>query len=192
MLTYSVKNIMKKLGLVFPLLLIAGIVWVSYGFVNHYSFHPGAPGAAINWVSIEEAVEMAEKDGKKIVVDVYTDWCGWCKVMDRQTYGNQKIADYINQNFHAVKFDAEGKESLSINGKSYKFVNQGRRGYHEYAAWLLAGQMSFPSTTFLDSDHSLIGNIPGFIKPGQFSQILEYTHTDAFKTQSFQDFVESR
>lgn len=183
---------MKKLGIVLPILLIVGIMWVSYGFVSHYSFHPGAPGAAINWVSIEEAVAMAEKDGKKIVVDVYTDWCGWCKVMDRQTYGNPKVAAYLNENFHAVKFNAEGKESLTIGETTYKFVNQGRRGYHEYAAWLLGGQMSYPSTTFLDSDHSMIGAVPGFIKAGQFSQILEYTHTEAFKTQSFQEYVDGK
>ncbi|MEM6632983.1 MAG: DUF255 domain-containing protein [Bacteroidota bacterium] len=182
---------MKKLGIILPLLLIVGIVWVSYGFVNHYSFHPGVPGGKVNWVSMEEAVTLAEQDGKKIVVDVYTDWCGWCKVMDRQTYGNQNIADYINENFHAVKFDAEGKESITIGDKTYKFVNQGRRGYHEYAAWLLAGQMSFPSTTFLDSDHSMIGAVPGFIKPTQFSQILEYTHTEAYENMSFQEYVES-
>jgi len=183
---------MKKLGYVVPALLIGGIMWVSYGFVSHYSFHPGAPASPVNWVSMEEAVALAEQDGKKIVVDVYTDWCGWCKVMDRQTYGSPKIADYLNEHFHAVKFDAEGKEALTLNGKTYKYVGSGRRGYHEYAAWLLGGQMQYPSTTFLDSEHNLIGTIPGFLQPTQFAQILEYTHTEAYKTQSFQEFIQSK
>jgi len=179
---------MKKIGYVAPLLMISVMLWAGYGFVDHYAYHPGDVDDSINWISIEEAYELMQKEQRKIVVDVYTDWCGWCKVMDRQTYGNQSVASYINENFYAVKLDAEQREAIQLGDKSFDYVARGRRGYHEYAAYLLGGKMSYPSTVFLDENMKNLGVVPGFIKPGQFSQLLSYVHEEAYKEQSFQQY----
>ena len=64
-------------------------------------------GAEIQWLTMEEAYEKTQKEPKKILVDVYTDWCGWCKVMDRGTFRDEKVVAYVNEHYYAVKFDAE-------------------------------------------------------------------------------------
>mgnify|MGYP000536572778 FL=1 len=66
----------------------------------------------INWVSLEEAVELQKKNPKKIIMDVYTSWCGPCKMLDRNTFQNKDVAAYINKNYYAVKFNAEGQEEI--------------------------------------------------------------------------------
>ncbi|MBA7554807.1 hypothetical protein ES705_47442 [subsurface metagenome] len=110
----------------------------------------------VNWYTFKEAVELNKKEPRKILVDVYTDWCGYCKVMDKNTFGNKYVADYLNKSYYPVKFNAEQKEEITYNEKTYKFVAQGSRGFHELAAALLNGQMSYPSVVFLDEQVRII------------------------------------
>lgn len=169
--------------------LVLGLV-ISFGFITKSDTDP-AP-AKVNWITIEEAAALAEQDGKKILVDVYTDWCGWCKRMDKATYENPEIVEILNANFHAVKFNAEQKEDVTIKGQSYKYVANGRRGYHELAARLLSGKLSYPSTVFLNSDFSMLYNVPGYREPKEFSTILGYTQEEGYKRVSFQDYVNNQ
>ena len=62
----------------------------------------------INWVTLEEAVALQKKEPKKIMMDVYTNWCGPCKMFDKNTFQNKDVADYVNEHYYAVKFNAEG------------------------------------------------------------------------------------
>ena len=103
----------------------------------------------VNWIGFEEALELNKKSPKPILVDLYTDWCGWCKRMDATTYKNKVIVDYINENYYAVKMDGEGRGDINYQGKTFKFVQQGRSKYHELAAAILKGKMSYPSTCLL-------------------------------------------
>lgn len=155
-----------------------GILFLNGGFVQESS----APSAEIQWVSIEEAAALAQQDGKKILVDVYTDWCGWCKRMDKTTYQDAKIAEYINQNYHAVKFNAEQKGDITVGGVTYKYLpNAGRRGVHELAAKMLNGRMSYPATIFFEPNLSIITNVPGYQQAGDMIVILSFLAEDAFK-----------
>ena len=83
---------------------------------------------AIKWYTLNEAIELNKAEPRNFVVDVYTYWCGWCKRMDAQTFSNQIIADYVNENYYAVKFNAEQKGTLTVGEKEYNFVDNGRRG----------------------------------------------------------------
>jgi len=121
------------------------------------------------------------RDGGKVFLSIYTDWCGWCKRMDLQTYGHSKIAAYLNANFHPVKLDAEYKAPLSYQGKTYEFVKNGKRGYHELAAELLRGRLSYPSVVFLDEEGKVIQAIVGFKTPQQFERILTYFAENHYK-----------
>src|SRR5436190_24321530 len=76
---------------------------------------------AINWITIQEAEKLSKKHPRKIVIDVYTDWCGWCKKMDKSTFADKNVATYVNKNFYAVKFNAETQEDIVLNGKTCRF-----------------------------------------------------------------------
>lgn len=149
---------------------------------------PAFSQTPVKWHSIEEAFELTRKNPKKIMIDVYTDWCSWCKVMDSKTFSNQVIADYINNNFYAVKFNAEQKEDVVLNGKSYKYIASGKRGYNELAAQLLNGQLGYPSIVFLDEKTNMIQPIQGYYEAKPFDQIVRFIGDDAYKTTKWEDF----
>ncbi|MCO6488881.1 MAG: DUF255 domain-containing protein [Phaeodactylibacter sp.] len=129
---------------------------------------------AVKWLSWEEAAALSQKEKKKILLNVYTDWCGWCKRMDKATFEEPNIARYINENFYPVKFDAEQRAELVYKGKPYKYVKDGQRGYHELAAELLKGRLSFPTVVFLDENLDVIQSIVGYKTPRQFERIATY------------------
>ena len=128
----------------------------------------------VKWLSWEEAMALSQTEKKKILLNVYTDWCGWCKRMDKATFEEPNIARYINDNFYPVKFDAEQRNELEYKGKTYKYVKNGQRGYHELAAELLKGRLSFPTVVFLDENANVIQSIVGYKSPQQFERIATY------------------
>ena len=111
-------------------------------------------GQEVQWLSWEEAAQLAttEENPKKIFIDVYTDWCGWCKKMDKDTFQNAEVAAYMTENFYMVKLDGEGKDPINFKGKTFKYVASGKRGYHEFALALLQGRLSYPTVVFLDEN----------------------------------------
>jgi thioredoxin-related protein len=145
----------------------------------------------VKWYSIEEAFTLSKTEPRKIMIDVYTDWCGWCKVMDSKTFSNKIIAEYLNANFYPVKFNAEQKEDVVLNGKSFKFVESGQHGYNQLAAELLNGQLGYPSVVFLDENTNMITPLPGYKEAKVFDQIIKFIGTDAFKTTKWEDFQAS-
>ncbi len=142
----------------------------------------------INWMSWEEAYEANKKTPKKIFVDIYTDWCGWCKKMDKSTFVDPAIVKVMNEDFYAVKFDAEQKGDIIFNEATFSFVQQGRRGSHQLAFALLDGRMSYPSFVLLDENFNRVMLAPGYKTPDKLMPQLKYTSTEAYKTQNFQDF----
>lgn len=130
----------------------------------------------VNWLSWDEATSLAatDKNPKKIFIDVYTDWCGWCKKMDKDTFQNAKVAEYMTNNFYMVKLDGEGKEPIDFKGKTYKYVPSGKRGYHELAAALLQGRLSYPTVVFMDEQLNMLSPVPGYQKPDPFLNIARY------------------
>lgn len=145
----------------------------------------------VQWVSWEEAVALSktETNPKKIFVDVYTDWCGWCKKMDKDTFQNLEVAAYMKENFYMVKMDAEGKEPIEYDGKTFKFVPQGRRGYHELAAALLQGKMSYPTVIFLDEERKMLSPVPGYQKVKPFLQIAKYFGENIYKDKDWKSYA---
>jgi thioredoxin-related protein len=137
----------------------------------------------VKWLTWQEATELAstEANPKKIFVDVYTDWCGWCKRMDKDTFQNPQVAAYMNENFYMVKMDGEGKEPIEFKGKKYSYVPSGRRGYHELAAALLQGRLSYPTVVFLDERFNMLSPVPGYQKPEPFLNIARYFGEDIYK-----------
>ncbi|TCP23722.1 uncharacterized protein DUF255 [Tenacibaculum skagerrakense] len=142
----------------------------------------------VNWLSFEEALELNKKNPKPIMIDLYTDWCGWCKRMDATTYKNEVIVKYINDNYYAVKMDGEGKEDITFKGRTFKFVQKGRSKYHELAVAILNGKLSYPSTAFFTAEEQLIQTVPGYLVKEKFEKILAYFSGEAYKNTPWKDF----
>lgn len=161
-------------------------------FLLTTSFNP--PAAKVNWLTWDEAIEKSKSDAnpKKIFVDVYTDWCGWCKRMDAITFNNPEVQAYMEANFYMVKLNAEQREDIIYNDRTFKFIPNGRRGHHELAVQLLQGKMSYPSVVFLSEDVKIINIIPGFRQPKEFLKIASYIGDDAFKNTKWEDYQKSK
>jgi thioredoxin-related protein len=142
----------------------------------------------VKWVSFAEAQELQKITKKKIFVDVYTDWCGWCKRMDASTFSQSDIVDYLNDNYYAVKFNAEQKENIEWNGKTYRNSGSQSRSTHEFAVFLLNNRLSYPTTVFLAEDLNVIQPLPGYMDAAKFEPILHYFGTDSHKKVSWGQF----
>jgi len=142
----------------------------------------------VKWYTVEEAFVLTQKEPRKILIDVYTDWCKWCKVMDAETFNNPVIADYLNKNFYPVKFNAEQKTDIILNGKTYKFQATGGHGYNELAAELLGGKMGYPSVVFLDEQTKMIQPVQGYIQARQFDGIIRFIGGNDYKTKKWEEF----
>lgn len=144
----------------------------------------------IEWMKFEDAVAAAEMSPKMLLVDVYTDWCGWCKKMEASTFTHPVIAKILNEDYYAVRFNAETKDTIIFSGQT--FVNQGgNRQPHQLAVALLQNKLSYPSIVYMNENNQLITAVPGYYGPDGLEPILKFFITDAFKTQSFEDFKNS-
>jgi uncharacterized protein YyaL (SSP411 family) len=167
---------MKKLIII--LLLVAPALLLS------------AQTETVKWYSIEEAVSLAKSNPRPIFVDAYTDWCGWCKKLDKETFSHPVIADILNTKYYAVKFDAEGKEPVTFQGR--QFVNDGSLGKtHQLAYALLQGKLGYPTVVFLTANSELITPVSGFKTPVQIEPMLVYFAGTGWQKQSYEDFMKT-
>lgn len=139
------------------------------------------PTETIKWMTIQEAEQLSKKSPKPILIDIYADWCGWCKKLDKTTFQHPDIAEYVNDNFYAVKLDAEMRETITVAGKEYKYITDGRRGTHELALALSNGQMSLPTMVILNSKLAQLGIIPGYQEPVDMDAILHYFASGSYE-----------
>lgn len=155
--------------------------WIGFILVFSFAGVEILEAQKIQWMSFEEAIEAQKENPKKIFVDLYTDWCGWCKRMDQTTFSNPTIADYINSKFYPVKFNAEQKDNITFKGETYKHVSGKRRPYHELAAHLAKNRLSYPTIVFLNEKGEIIQPITGYQDPEHFEMIMTFYGDDHYK-----------
>jgi len=153
---------MKNLGL----LLIFSISIILSSCKSGEEYKKNTDGS-ITWITIDQAATLKNDDKKLYFVDLYTDWCGWCKVMDKKTFTDNEVIEYLDQNFHNVKFNAEQTAAVNWEGKEYIYKQGGRKGIHELAPLLLNNRLSYPSFAVLDENRNPIKVIVGYKKPDQ-------------------------
>lgn len=143
-------------------------LYVSGSFlVNAQTPKSTAEPAKLVWVDWNEGYEKAIKTGKIVLVDAYTDWCGWCKKMDRDTYSNPEVIKKINANFIAIKFNPE------IEGKTYKIGDETFTGAQLYGLFTQGQSTGFPTTYFIFPAKKRILLDAGYKAPEGFLQVLE-------------------
>lgn len=149
------------------------------------------PAATLTWYSWEEATALNQKQPKKIFVDVYTDWCGWCKKMDKSTFSDPAVAAYLAEHFYPVKFNAEQRANIDFNGQTFKFLeNQGRGGAHELAVALLDGRMGYPSFVFLNEKYERIMISPGYKEPADILKELRFAAEGHYLKTSWEEYMQ--
>ena len=147
-----------------------------------------AQKAIVKWYTFEEAVALNQKEQRKVFIDVYTDWCGWCKKMDANTFTHPTIAKILNEDYYAVKFDAESRDTIFFAGQ--QFINDGNssRSPHQLAVALLQGKMSYPSIAYMNENNQLLTAVPGYYTPEKLEPILRFFADDAHKSTSFEEY----
>ncbi len=177
---------MKKYRSILSILVILTLTLTGF---SQSASKPPVKESPIKWYKFEEAYNLSKKKPKKIFVDMYTDWCGWCKKMDAETFANPVIAEYMSKNFYCVKFDAERKDTVVIDGQTFVNPNPtGKRTSHQLAVSLLRGKMSYPSFVFLNEQGKLINVVPGYQQAAPFEKLLNWYGTDSYLKMSLEDF----
>jgi thioredoxin-related protein len=139
----------------------------------------------IKWMTTDEVQVAMKKKPKRVFIDVYTGWCGWCKVMDKKTFSNQEVIKYMNEHFYAVKLDAERTDTLRFAGKMYYYVPDYKA--NTLAVELLRGQMSYPTSVILEENFQTPQVVPGYLDVPTIERVLRYINENN-KTKSWDDY----
>ena len=124
----------------------------------------------IKWYGYDDGMALGKKEGKKILINFYADWCTYCKKMDRETFSNKNVADYMNENFIPIKLNSDVEKQLS---KEFR-VN------------------GLPTTFFMDQNGEKLLALPGYLDRTQFLACLEYVQSDSYRDMSFQQFMSKK
>jgi len=141
----------------------------------------------VEWYSIEEADSLLKLQPRPLFIDVYTEWCGWCKHMMKTTFAHKGIAAYMNQNFINVRFDAETFDTITFQNKTYTNPGVGRKPKHDLVKFLLGGRYSFPTIVYMGRDRKFYP-IPGYKKVAELESFLVYFAEDLYSSISLHDF----
>ena len=149
-----------------PFLLLL-ILLVSFNFIN---------AQKIEWMTLAQAMEAQKAEPKKIFMDVYTDWCGPCKLLDKNTFQNHDVSSYISEHYYAVKFNAEGQEEINFFDQTFTNPNydpnrKGRNATHQFTQFL--GVKGYPTMVFFSENGDPIMPVVGYQKPQQLELFLK-------------------
>jgi len=147
---------------------------------------PAEKTARLQWISLDEVSASLQKEKRPLLIDLYTDWCGWCKVMDQKTYSDKKVADYIQEKFYPVRINAETRDVIRWENKTYSFNPQYRS--NEFAVYLTGGRLQFPTTIFIPAGGAAPQAIPGYLQPKDFEVLLKYFGEGAYGHIPFDEF----
>jgi thioredoxin-related protein len=163
---------MRKSHSVF-LLLMAAVAFMEQSY--------GGEKNQLRWMSFNDGIAEAKETGKKVMIDVYTDWCGWCKKMDKETYANTGVVEYLNRYFVVIKLNAESSIRLTYKGGVY--TEQELAGAF--------GITGYPSIIFLEGNGDPITTYPGYADAAKFKTVASFIAEDHYLTKKFEDYTRS-
>jgi thioredoxin-related protein len=132
----------------------------------------------VKWRSFDAGLAEAKKTHKKILLDVYTDWCKWCTKLDKEVYTNDKVSKYLTKAYIPVKLNGEGTGKVS-----YKSQTTTEMGLAQSF-----GIRSYPTIIFLDSGGEPINSLGGFVDAERFLPIITYIGDDHYKSISWEEY----
>lgn len=166
---------------------------MTMAFVPSSALQKTSELVEVKWYTWDEAVVLNQTNPKKIIVDVFTDWCGWCKKMDKSTFTSPEVAAYLAANFYPVKLNAEQKADIQFSGQRFAYVEtENGRGVHTLAYALLDGKMSYPTVVYLNEKYERIMISPGYKEPDGMLLELKFAAEERYLSQSFEDYKKGK
>jgi thioredoxin-related protein len=138
----------------------------------------------IHWLTWAQATEKMAVEPRKVYVDVYTDWCGWCKVMDKKTFSDARVAKFMNDNFYCIKFNAEKDDNIAFQSKVYSIEN----GVNTLASKLMNGKLSYPTSIVMMENFLSPSPIPGYLDLENFDVIMHYIQSNSNTKMPFEQY----
>jgi len=156
---------------------------LSFTLVAHGQAFSDPDLSAPTWKSFEEASEEAKAEEQVLMVDVYADWCGWCRRLEREVYADEEVQDYLDANFATTRLDFDNAEdSVSFEGDSFTMQQMAH----------LLGAQGVPTVAFLTSSGQYITHVPGFVERDDFLNVLRFVSTGAYREQTWEEFMADR
>jgi thioredoxin-related protein len=143
------------------------------------------PPSMVKWYTLKQALELNKQKPRPIMIDFYTDWCGFCTQMMNTTFTDATVTSYLNNNFYPVRFDAEGSDTVVFNDTTY--IRPAGQKTHNFAIHILKQQLMYPTIVMITKQNTR-ANIPGFHTADKFIPILIYFNEEVYNTSTFEDF----
>lgn len=142
---------------------------------------PAKTTEKLEWLAFDAAADRAREQKKHVIVDIYTTWCGWCRVMDKETYQNPEVAAYLRENFVLAKVNGESASKLTWRGKELTERQFARA----------VGVSGYPATYFMKPDTELLGGLSGFLRPPEFLIYARYVNTRWYEKGKIGAYIDS-
>ena len=168
------------------------IITIAAGISVHQSYASNsqkAPKKSVNWLTFEELEVKMQDSPRRVIIDVYTTWCKYCKIMDKYIYGNDDVIDYVNANYYVVKFNAEQKDEITFGGRTFRFKPE--IGMHELATEIMLGSRSFPTTVIMVPNFLSVSPFGGYMKLPEFEKLIRFFHEGIDQGLSWPDWENS-
>lgn len=143
----------------------------------------------INWMTVEEVQEKMKTEPRKVYIDIYTDWCHWCKVMDKKTFTSKDVIEYLNANYYCIHFNAETKSIITFNDKKYGLAPNSKT--NALAIEWTQGQLAYPTSIFFDEGFVNPMPVPGYFDVGTMEMIARYIAENKHKSMPFEKYKTS-
>lgn len=143
----------------------------SFTAVNAYA-------QSLNPTALETALESAKNNDKKVLIDVYAEWCPYCEKMHTEVYTESYVIEAVNEHYYLVKINIESQNEVNYLGN--------RMAESEFAKMLESS--SLPTTYFMNGEGELLGMQPGLLPADVFEDLLHFVGSDAFESYTFDEY----
>ncbi len=161
---------------------------------NQLDAESDSAAGEFKWHTMNESLKLQETTKKKVFIDVYTTWCGPCKMLDANTFSDPVIKKLLEMYFIPTKFNAESGDTIVFKGQTFlnkNYTPQPRKSTHDFAIYIASTQqgLGYPTMVFLDEELNMIQPISGYIGPAQLEPILSFFGTNAYKDTTWENYL---
>jgi thioredoxin-related protein len=168
------------------------LAWFAAFFILFYTTAEAQSSntASIHWYSLTDAEKLSKDHPKKILIDIYTDWCGWCKRLDATTWKDSNVVKYVNDHFYAVKLNAESHETIHYKGQDFAYDSDSRM--NTIAPQFMSQSGGYPTVTYLDEKFQVLSPVPGYMPPDVMMKVLHYFGDNIYLTTDWNSYYNSK